>query len=131
MHNHWQIRKAMKTGLPGNPQRFEILARVRLLTGSVVVQSRHVPTSGRSGANLIAISVTLLATLGPALAGPPERFFSHGLGGGGAFFGPSINPPNPDEVWIGSDMGDLVHSADFGRTWGTVDFRVLQGDGRL
>ena len=68
-----------------------------------------------------------MAAAGLALAGPPARFVSRGPGGGGAFFGPSINPFNPDEVWIGSDMSDLFHSTDFGRTWETVDFRVLGG----
>jgi photosystem II stability/assembly factor-like uncharacterized protein len=60
-------------------------------------------------------------------AAPPSRFVSRGPGGGGAFFGPSINPFSVNEVWVGSDMGDLFHSADFGGTWETVDFRVLQG----
>src|SRR5262245_44465826 len=71
-------------------------------------------------------SVLLVGAL-TAEAGPPARFVSRGPGGGGAFFGPSINPYNPDDVWIGSDMSDLFHSTDFGRTWETVDFRLLQG----
>ena len=82
---------------------------------------------GRLRAALFLIIVTLLATTGLALAGPPARFVSRGPGGGGAFFGPSINPFSPDDVWIGSDMSDLFHSTDFGRTWDTVDFRLLQG----
>ena len=63
----------------------------------------------------------------PALAGPPARFVSRGPGGGGAFFGPSINPYNNDDLWVGSDMSDLFHSTDFGGTWDTVDFRLLLG----
>ncbi|HXU75658.1 MAG TPA: hypothetical protein VN794_03775, partial [Methylomirabilota bacterium] len=62
-----------------------------------------------------------------ARAGAPARFVSRGPGGGGAFFGPSINPYNTDDIWVGSDMSDLFHSTDFGRTWDTVDFRLLQG----
>lgn len=62
-----------------------------------------------------------------ALAGPPATFVSRGPGGGGAFFAPSINPYVTDEVWVGSDMSDLFVSRDFGRSWITVDFRVLQG----
>jgi photosystem II stability/assembly factor-like uncharacterized protein len=62
-----------------------------------------------------------------ALGDPPTRFISRGPGGGGAFFGPSINPFNPDDLWIGSDMSDLFHSTDFGATWETVDFRMLLG----
>src|SRR5258707_2895408 len=74
----------------------------------------------------LAIIATMLMA-GVALAGPPARFVSRGPGGGGAFFGPSINPFSPDDLWIGSDMSDLFHSTDFGRTWDTVDFRVLLG----
>src|ERR1043166_24530 len=62
-----------------------------------------------------------------ALGNPPARFISRGPGGGGAFFGPSINPFNPDDLWIGSAMSDLFHSTDFGATWETVDFRTLLG----
>jgi hypothetical protein len=68
-----------------------------------------------------------LAAGDPSLAGPPAQFVSRGPGGGGAFFGPSINPFNPNELWVGSDMSDLFHSTDFGGTWDTVDFRLLQG----
>src|SRR5882757_1227414 len=74
----------------------------------------------------LAIIVTML-TAGVVLGSPPVRFVSRGPGGGGAFFGPSINPFSPDDLWIGSDMSDLFHSTDFGRTWDTVDFRMLQG----
>lgn len=62
-----------------------------------------------------------------AAAAPPDRWISRGPGGGGAFFAPSINPYQPDEIWVGSDMSDLFRSDDFGRTWETVDFRILQG----
>jgi hypothetical protein len=75
-------------------------------------------------------TLALLVVIGGALslqAAAPSRFVSRGPGGGGAFFGPAINPFNPDEVWVGSDMGELFHSADFGRSWDTVDFRVLLG----
>lgn len=64
---------------------------------------------------------------GLAVGAGPDRFVSRGAGGGGAFFAPSINPFFPDEVWVGSDMSDLFHSGDFGQSWDTVDFRVLQG----
>jgi hypothetical protein len=91
------------------------------------MHSTHSSNPGRFRAPLPAIISTLLAAAGLALAGPPAHFVSRGPGGGGAFFGPSINPFNPDEVWVGSDMSDLFHSTDFGRTWETVDFRVLGG----
>ena len=69
----------------------------------------------------------LISSVGLASGATPARFVSRGPGGGGAFFGPSINPFNPSEVWIGSDMSDLFHSTDFGATWETVDFRLLTG----
>jgi hypothetical protein len=76
---------------------------------------------------LPGIIAILLAGADLAFPGAPSQFVSRGPGGGGAFFGPSINPFNPDEIWIGSDMSDLFHSTDFGATWETVDFRLLQG----
>jgi photosystem II stability/assembly factor-like uncharacterized protein len=76
---------------------------------------------------LITTLAVLLGTICPATASVPEKFISRGPGGGGAFFGPSINPHNPDDLWIGSDMSDLFHSTDFGGTWETVDFRRLLG----
>ena len=76
---------------------------------------------------MLPIIGVILMSAGGALAQPPARFISRGPGGGGAFFGPSINPFNPDDLWIGSDMSDLFHSQDFGRTWETLDFRLLLG----
>ena len=68
-----------------------------------------------------------IISTGTTFAGQPAHFISRGPGGGGAFFGPSVNPYNPDDLWIGSDMSDLFHSTDFGRNWDTVDFRFLVG----
>src|ERR1700752_561373 len=69
----------------------------------------------------------MLTACNLALAGTPMTFISRGVGGGGAFFGPSINPFTPNDLWIVSDMSDLFHSTDFGQTWVTVDFRLLLG----
>src|SRR5436309_13999183 len=77
--------------------------------------------------SLFAVFSLSSAKISPVLAGQPIHFISRGPGGGGAFFAPSINPYNPDDLWIGSDMSDLFHSTDFGRTWETVDFRMLLG----
>jgi len=81
----------------------------------------------RSLRAIVGMAAVLLVGVGQVLAGAPSSFVSRGPGGGGAFFGPSINPFNPNEIWIGSDMSDLFHSTDFGATWDTVDFRLLQG----
>ena len=50
-----------------------------------------------------------------------------GPGGGGSLFAPSINPIDPKEIYVSSDMGELFRSADGGATWRNVDFRQLQG----
>src|SRR5436190_7543356 len=75
----------------------------------------------------LLVFAIVLGILGNLDAAPPARFVSRGPGGGGAFFAPSVNPFNSDDLWIGSDMSDLFHSTDFGHTWETVDFRLLLG----
>ena len=61
-------------------------------------------------------------------AHPPRRFEPRGVGGGGALFGPTISPIDPDELYVGTDMTDLYHSVDFGAHWDTIPFTVVQGD---
>lgn len=61
----------------------------------------------------------------------PLQWVPRGPGGGGAFFGPAINPHRPHELWVNSDMSDAFVSADGGVTWHTMDFRVLQGGNRM
>ena len=80
--------------------------------------------AGRQLGVVCAMGVFMAATL---RAAPPEQWESRGPGGGGAFFAPTVNPFNPAEIWVGSDMSDLFVSRNFGRTWDTVDFRILQG----
>jgi photosystem II stability/assembly factor-like uncharacterized protein len=52
---------------------------------------------------------------------------SRGPGGGGALFSPSINPHDPDELFMATDMSAVFHSRDFGRSWETLSFRTIQG----
>src|SRR5262245_3472568 len=61
------------------------------------------------------------------LSGIPNAFTPVGVGGGGALFSPSINPFNPNEMFISSDMGQVFHTTDAGATWADIDFRQLQG----
>jgi photosystem II stability/assembly factor-like uncharacterized protein len=49
-----------------------------------------------------------------------------GAGGGGALFEPSINPTNPSEVYIASDMGQIFHTTSGGALWDTIDHRQLE-----
>jgi len=79
---------------------------------------------------LTRISVLLLFPL-PALSDIPWQWVPRGPGGGGAFFGPAMNPHQPEEWWVNSDMSDAFVTRDGGATWKTMDFRTLQGGNRL
>ena len=47
-------------------------------------------------------------------AAVPTQWATVGAGGGGALFSPQINPYNPNEYFIASDMSELFHSTDAG-----------------
>jgi photosystem II stability/assembly factor-like uncharacterized protein len=49
-----------------------------------------------------------------------------GAGGGGALFEPSINPTDPSEIYIASDMGQIFHTTSGGALWDTIDHRQLE-----
>src|SRR5579859_1918892 len=49
-----------------------------------------------------------------------------GVGGGGAMYSPSINPRNPNEIYVACDMSPQFHTADLAQSWSTIDFRMLQ-----
>src|SRR5262245_56175798 len=49
-----------------------------------------------------------------------------GAGGGGALFEPSINPTNPSEIYIASDMGQIFHTTNGGALWDSIDHRQLE-----
>ena len=72
--------------------------------------SSHVPRVPVIWTVVLLLAWTAATTV---WAAPPARWVSRGPGGGGSFFAPEINPYNPDELWIGSDMGDLFHSTRF------------------
>jgi hypothetical protein len=94
---------------------------------TTLAKSRRVPHFGATTFGPLVLLFVFLGAATLTFASPPSRFISRGPGGGGAFFAPSINPFNPNDVWVGSDMSDLFHSTDFGRNWDTVDFRLLIG----
>ena len=62
-----------------------------------------------------------------ALTAAPLQWVSRGPGGGGAFFAPGINPYNPAQVYVSSDMTDVFRTDDSGASWRTLDFRQLEG----
>jgi len=69
------------------------------------------------------------AAHGPAegRASGSSRWNSRGIGGGGAFFSPSISPFDVDELFLATDMSAVYHSSDFGRGWEMLNFTDLQG----
>lgn len=60
-------------------------------------------------------------------SGIPSTWSVRGSGGGGALFSPSINPANPGEYSIASDMSQVFRSTNAGVNWSIQDFRELQG----
>jgi photosystem II stability/assembly factor-like uncharacterized protein len=61
-----------------------------------------------------------------AAASPPVTWSPRGPGGGGAMYSPTINPLNPDELYVACDMSPQFHTTNGGRSWSVVDFRELQ-----
>ena len=79
-----------------------------------------------------AASLALAAMVPLSVQGaPPPRWMSRGVGGGGAFFGPSISPHNHDELFVASDMSDLFCSKDLGASWSMFNFRSMKGHQRM
>ena len=54
-------------------------------------------------------------------------FAARGIGGGGAMFAPSISPFNLDEIYVASDMSQILHTTSRGASWEVTDFRQIQG----
>lgn len=65
-----------------------------------------------------------------ASAAVPASFEARGLGGGGALFCPSINPADDNEFYVGCDMSELFHTADFGQSYDLLHFRQINGGTR-
>ncbi len=59
----------------------------------------------------------------------PASWTSRGIGGGGSFYQPSINPNSNTEIFVTSDMSDFYHTTDFGLHWTLIDFRQFWGSG--
>ncbi len=57
----------------------------------------------------------------------PSSWKVTGIGGGGAFFRPSINPGNTNEYYVPTDMGSFFHTTDYGHTYGELSFLQLTG----
>src|ERR1051326_6824705 len=57
----------------------------------------------------------------------PSSWKVTGIGGGGAFFRPSINPGNDNEYYVPTDMGSFFHTTNYGQTYGELSFLQLTG----
>jgi hypothetical protein len=53
-------------------------------------------------------------------------FQQTGIGGGGAFFCPSINPNNTSEFFVSSDMSGLYRTTNAGINWGLLNAQNFQ-----
>lgn len=81
-------------------------------------------------ANIRAVPFAWVAVLvtGPSLvAQVPATWQSRGVGGGGAFYSPSINPANDNEYYVASDMSGLYRTTDFGNSYSVANFKQVQG----
>ena len=75
--------------------------------------------------SLVIMPVLMLSALSTRAA-QPTVWNSRGVGGGGAFFGVSLSPFDPNTIWIASDMSDMFTSVNLGQSWTTVPFQQLQ-----
>src|SRR5258708_263822 len=57
----------------------------------------------------------------------PTSWQIKGVGGGGAFFRPTINPGNTSEYYVPTDMGSFFHTTDYGQTYSELSFLQLTG----
>jgi len=71
--------------------------------------------------------LALLALQPFAQGAQPTQWEPRGVGGGGAFFCPSLSTTNENELYITTDMGDLYHSTDFGASYTVVNFTQCEG----
>ena len=71
---------------------------------------------------VIALLVCILVCVGGVgvyffVATPTNNISKIGIGGGGAFFNPMIDPTNQSVFYVTSDMGALYYSHNKGQTW--------------
>ena len=68
----------------------------------------------------VAFAVLVSVKSGASAAAQPV-----GIGGGGAFGGPSYSPLNPNLAFVFSDMSDAYRTTDGGASWTTLDFMQI------
>lgn len=91
-----------------------VLAAAMLLSFVPASPAAASGQSAEEAAELRSLSGTTAAGAG---------FETVGIGGGGAFFTPLINPTDPDNYLVTCDMGGLYWSLDAGRSWNRTESR--------
>lgn len=76
---------------------------------------------------MVRISMYLMLVLMYAVLAmaQPATWMARGRGGGGGQFNPVFSPHNPDELYVGCDMGEYFHTVDGGAHWDIVPFQQL------
>ncbi|MBS1536707.1 MAG: T9SS type A sorting domain-containing protein [Bacteroidetes bacterium] len=75
---------------------------------------------------LYLMTFLVFTTVFSRINAQPTQWSSLGIGGGGAFSSPSINPNNPNEIFVASERSSVFHTTNLGDSWNTLDFRTLQ-----
>ena len=74
---------------------------------------------------ILYLFLTLLLVFSTGSA-QPSVWNSVGIGAGGAFYSPAINPANPDEIYTASATGAMFRTTNLAVSWQTVNFRIMQ-----
>lgn len=82
------------------------------------------------GASTVPDDVSADAPEPFAFGGGPWEWETRGIGGGGAFLSASINPHDPNDMSISTDMGMNFRTVDSGRSWFGLHFQTLRGSDR-
>jgi len=61
----------------------------------------------------------------------PNAWQSHGIGGGGALFCPSISPLDANNIYLQCDMSEVFHSSNKGESWDIIHFREMISTGGI
>jgi hypothetical protein len=61
------------------------------------------------------------------LLSAPATFIPEGVGGGGGLYHPQINPSNPQEIYVASDMGGEYLTTNFGASWTMLNDALENG----
>ncbi|MFI5150151.1 MAG: T9SS type A sorting domain-containing protein [Bacteroidia bacterium] len=72
--------------------------------------------------------ILILLIAGSIVVGAqPLSWTSHGIGGGGSLYAPSINPGNNSEFYVGCDMSEQFHTTDYGLSYSQLPFQQFIG----